>query len=151
MPPVSRCPADAAPHAASTHLAPPACPPPAPSPCHSLRENEQLEELSLLGNPCTRWPGYRAYVVAVLPHLQRLDSEQVMLLLVTDKGCLLLLLLCSPGFPRGMSALSLASPHPLSWPHPPADTPLGAHRRGAAAACTGGGAAGRAACRGCGP
>lgn len=61
---------------------PPASPP-MPGPCLlllltcSLRANEALEELSLLGNPCTRWPGYRPYVLACLPHLQRLDGEQV--------------------------------------------------------------------------
>ena len=48
-----------------------------PRPARSLRENEQLEELHLLGNPCTRWPGYRPFVVATLPQLQRLDGEQV--------------------------------------------------------------------------
>ncbi|EFN55740.1 hypothetical protein CHLNCDRAFT_52395 [Chlorella variabilis] len=44
----------------------------------SLRENERLQELSLLGNPCTKWPGYRAYVVGTLPRLQSLDGEQVL-------------------------------------------------------------------------
>lgn len=27
-----------------------------------------------MGNPCTEWPGYRAYVVATLPHLKKLVS-----------------------------------------------------------------------------
>ena len=49
----------------------------APPSCRSLRENEQLEELSLLGNPCCRWAGYRPYVLGTLPRLQRLDGEQV--------------------------------------------------------------------------
>ena len=38
----------------------------------SLRENAFLEELQLVGNPCTRWPGYRPYVVGLLPQLRRL-------------------------------------------------------------------------------
>ncbi|PRW34002.1 tilB-like protein [Chlorella sorokiniana] len=44
----------------------------------SLQENEHLEELHLLGNPCTRWPGYRPYVVGTLPRLRRLDGEPVL-------------------------------------------------------------------------
>lgn len=43
----------------------------------SLQENEHLEELHLLGNPCTRWPGYRPYVIGTLPRLRRLDGEPV--------------------------------------------------------------------------
>lgn len=38
----------------------------------SLKENEFLEELFLVGNPCTKWPGYRTYVVGLLPRLKRL-------------------------------------------------------------------------------
>ncbi len=38
----------------------------------SLQENEHLEELLLLGNPCAAWPGYRTYVLGTLPRLQRL-------------------------------------------------------------------------------
>lgn len=38
----------------------------------SLRANIHLEELYLLGNPCTDWHGYRQYVVAKLPQLQKL-------------------------------------------------------------------------------
>lgn len=52
-------------------------PPAPPHPRRSLQENEQLEELHLLGNPCTRWPGYRAYVIGTLPRLRRLDGEPV--------------------------------------------------------------------------
>ena len=40
-------------------------------PCAALRE------LTHTGNPCTRWPGYRAYVVGTLPQLVRLDDEEV--------------------------------------------------------------------------
>ncbi|KAI3425988.1 hypothetical protein D9Q98_007956 [Chlorella vulgaris] len=45
---------------------------------HSLQENEHLEELLLLGNPCAAWPGYRTYVLGTLPRLQRLDAEPVL-------------------------------------------------------------------------
>ena len=31
-----------------------------------------LRELHLLGNPCTKWSSYRAYVIAMLPQLQTL-------------------------------------------------------------------------------
>jgi protein TilB len=43
----------------------------------SLRPCYDLRELHLLGNPCTRWSGYRAYVVACLPQLTALDGEAV--------------------------------------------------------------------------
>lgn len=43
----------------------------------SLRENPALEELYLLGNPCTDWATYRDYVVAVLPGLKRLDGHNI--------------------------------------------------------------------------
>ncbi len=35
---------------------------------------EFLEDLYLLGNPCTDFPGYRSYVAAKLPQLQQLDG-----------------------------------------------------------------------------
>lgn len=38
----------------------------------SMCENEFLEDLHLVGNPCTRWAGYRPYVVGLLPQLRRL-------------------------------------------------------------------------------
>lgn len=38
----------------------------------SLSANYQLQELYLVGNPCTEWHGYRKYVIAKLPHLQKL-------------------------------------------------------------------------------
>ena len=31
-----------------------------------------LRDLHLLGNPCTKWSSYRAYVIAMLPQLQTL-------------------------------------------------------------------------------
>lgn len=43
----------------------------------SLDGNHHFEELYLLGNPCSDWPGYRDYVIAVLPWLQRLDGHTV--------------------------------------------------------------------------
>ena len=48
-----------------------------PASLRALRANAALEELHLLGNPCTRWAGCRAYVVGLLPQLQRLDGEKV--------------------------------------------------------------------------
>ena len=44
---------------------------------HSLRRNEGLRDLYLVGNPCCDWPGWRAFVVATLPHVQRLDGKDV--------------------------------------------------------------------------
>ncbi|KAK9845226.1 hypothetical protein WJX81_000521 [Elliptochloris bilobata] len=44
----------------------------------SLAANPALRELHLTGNPCTDWPGYRAFVVASLPQLARLDGEEVL-------------------------------------------------------------------------
>ena len=41
----------------------------------ALRSNKQLRELFLTGNPCTEWQGYRQYVIALLPQLQRLDGK----------------------------------------------------------------------------
>lgn len=43
----------------------------------SLSGNYNLEELTLTGNPCTDFVGYREYVIVVLPQLKRLDSEDV--------------------------------------------------------------------------
>ena len=41
----------------------------------SLAANYNLQELFLIGNPCTDWPGYRQYVVANLPQLQKLVRQ----------------------------------------------------------------------------
>jgi hypothetical protein len=38
----------------------------------SLAANHALRELFLMGNPCADWPGYREFVVALLPQLARL-------------------------------------------------------------------------------
>lgn len=43
----------------------------------SLRANYNLRELILTGNPCAEYAGYREYVIAVLPQLQRLDCADV--------------------------------------------------------------------------
>ncbi|XP_035527089.1 protein tilB homolog isoform X2 [Morone saxatilis] len=43
----------------------------------SLRENSELRELFLVGNPCTEFEGYRQYVVASLPQLQWLDGTEI--------------------------------------------------------------------------
>ncbi|GAQ90822.1 hypothetical protein KFL_006890070 [Klebsormidium nitens] len=42
-----------------------------------LRTNAALRELYLTGNPCQDVPGYRQYVVASLPALQRLDGVEI--------------------------------------------------------------------------
>lgn len=38
----------------------------------SLQHNVHLEELYLLGNPCSDWPGYRQYIIGTLPRLKKL-------------------------------------------------------------------------------
>ncbi|RZF39579.1 hypothetical protein LSTR_LSTR001100 [Laodelphax striatellus] len=43
-----------------------------------LRNNIHLEFLCLLGNPCTDFKRYREYVVAALPQLQILDSQEIL-------------------------------------------------------------------------
>ncbi|KAM3603943.1 uncharacterized protein V6R79_004402 [Siganus canaliculatus] len=43
----------------------------------SLRDNVQLAELFLVGNPCTEFQGYRQYVVASLPQLKSLDGTEI--------------------------------------------------------------------------
>lgn len=43
----------------------------------SLRNNTELRELFLTGNPCTSHEGYRAFVVSSLPQLTRLDGSDV--------------------------------------------------------------------------
>lgn len=45
----------------------------------SLKENSLLREVYLTGNPCTsNWEGgYRPYVIATLPQLERLDGTQI--------------------------------------------------------------------------
>ncbi|KAG1680975.1 hypothetical protein FOA52_009934 [Chlamydomonas sp. UWO 241] len=43
----------------------------------SLQANEHLKELFLMGNPCADWQGYRQYVIATIPKLQRLDGVAI--------------------------------------------------------------------------
>ncbi|KAJ3331982.1 Protein tilB [Blyttiomyces sp. JEL0837] len=43
----------------------------------SLVKNEQLEELFLVGNPCTDLEGYREHVIVTLPQLKSLDGKSI--------------------------------------------------------------------------
>ncbi|NXT46640.1 TILB protein, partial [Pluvianellus socialis] len=44
----------------------------------ALKCNIHLKELFLVGNPCTEFEGYRPYVVAILPQLEKcLDSKEI--------------------------------------------------------------------------
>lgn len=43
----------------------------------SLASNDHLKELTLMGNPCADWPGYRPYVIAKLPQLEKLDGQAI--------------------------------------------------------------------------
>lgn len=43
----------------------------------SLRDNRNLRELFLTGNPCTDYDGYRDYVIATLPQLAWLDGKEI--------------------------------------------------------------------------
>ncbi|KAL8434117.1 hypothetical protein Efla_000468 [Eimeria flavescens] len=43
----------------------------------NLRGNECLEELYLMGNPCTEWGGYRAFTIAKLAQLKQLDGKAI--------------------------------------------------------------------------
>ncbi|XP_063316996.1 dynein axonemal assembly factor 11 [Pelmatolapia mariae] len=43
----------------------------------SLRHNIHLQELFLVGNPCTQFEGYRQFVVATLPQLKSLDGTEI--------------------------------------------------------------------------
>lgn len=43
----------------------------------NLRCNENLEQLILMGNPCTDYEYYREYVVATLPQLRELDMREI--------------------------------------------------------------------------
>lgn len=42
-----------------------------------LAANEHLRELYCTGNPCTKDPDYRKFVVAVVPQLRHLDSQEI--------------------------------------------------------------------------
>ncbi len=43
----------------------------------SLQNLDFFEDLTLMGNPCTEFPEYRAVVIAMLPRLKRLDGKDV--------------------------------------------------------------------------
>ena len=43
----------------------------------SLEVNERLRELTLMGNPCDKFDGYREFVIATLPQLKSLDSKDI--------------------------------------------------------------------------
>jgi protein TilB len=45
--------------------------------CADLRSCEGLRELCLLGNPCAKWRGCRAYIAAALPQLAALDGAAI--------------------------------------------------------------------------
>ncbi len=77
------------------------------APCYDLRE------LHLLGNPCTQWTGYRAFIIAQLPQLRSLVRAVCCLLAYClqkerhfDKAMaahltlILILLFCNAGWRR---------------------------------------------------
>ncbi|CAF4157107.1 unnamed protein product [Rotaria magnacalcarata] len=43
----------------------------------NLRDNIHLADLYLTGNPCGDHEGYRDYVIATLPQLQKLDGNEI--------------------------------------------------------------------------
>ncbi|XP_055592459.1 protein tilB-like [Uranotaenia lowii] len=43
----------------------------------TLRDNYNLRELFLTGNPCTDFEGYRDYVICALPQLESLDGQEI--------------------------------------------------------------------------
>ncbi|KAI9588855.1 protein tilB [Glossina fuscipes] len=43
----------------------------------SLRDNYNLKNLILTGNPCCDYPNYRKYVIGTLPQLDELDGEEI--------------------------------------------------------------------------
>ncbi|XP_044753554.1 protein tilB [Coccinella septempunctata] len=43
----------------------------------TLQNNHLLRSLNLTGNPCAEYEGYREYVVAKLPQIERLDSRDI--------------------------------------------------------------------------
>uniref|UniRef100_A0A1A9VRL4 Dynein axonemal assembly factor 11-like CS domain-containing protein n=1 Tax=Glossina austeni TaxID=7395 RepID=A0A1A9VRL4_GLOAU len=47
-----------------------------------LRDNYNLKNLILTGNPCCDYPNYRKYVIGTLPQLNELDGEEIT---ITDK------------------------------------------------------------------
>lgn len=43
----------------------------------NLAELPDFRELYMVGNPCTDWEHWKDYVVAKLPHLGRLEGQDV--------------------------------------------------------------------------
>jgi protein TilB len=43
----------------------------------NLRECPDLKELYMEGNPCTRWPGYRLYIIHMVSQLASLDGRKI--------------------------------------------------------------------------
>ncbi|KAJ2995415.1 Protein tilB [Globomyces sp. JEL0801] len=43
----------------------------------NLKNNDQLRQLYLVGNPCAQLPGYRSFVIVTLPQLQFLDGKEI--------------------------------------------------------------------------
>lgn len=43
----------------------------------NLKHNEFLSDLYMTGNPCTKFPQYRAFVIASLPSLKQLDGQEI--------------------------------------------------------------------------
>ena len=41
------------------------------------RENRQLQDLYLMGNPCSEYPNYRDFVIATLPVLSTFDGAPI--------------------------------------------------------------------------
>jgi protein TilB len=44
---------------------------------NSLQQNEFLQDIYFMGNPCCDWHGYRKYVIALLPSLLKLDGKEI--------------------------------------------------------------------------
>lgn len=43
----------------------------------NLAELPDFRELYIIGNPLTDWPHFKDYIVARLPHLGRLDGDEI--------------------------------------------------------------------------
>ena len=59
-------------------LCDPPPPPLPPRPCHYLWRSSNERCRYLTGNPCTQWEHFRAYVIAQLPQVTKLDGKNVM-------------------------------------------------------------------------
>lgn len=45
---------------------------------YNLKANVMLEDIYMIGNPCTDWPGFKKYVTAHLPRLKQLDGKLIL-------------------------------------------------------------------------